>query len=234
MKNVRVGDRVEIVKDGTSTLLPPDTGYPEKLLLEDAGRTGTVIGLVASERGVVRVRWDPGSYRIFGDFVLGSSGRLETTDRGRVEMPSMESHIHSDFLRVVDRAGPEPGSVDEAPTPLRDVEARLREVALTVGPLPVTSALTHPSGALHYLGREAAGTRPGMTLRRLWRAVVGLRLADRKRCFHEMREYMVASMPAVTAMDASMRAILRAARKWDIPARRARRIFDEGRQRHWE
>lgn len=103
-RGIRKGDRVRIRDDGTSTLCPPDTGYPQKLLLEDAGRTGTVIGF-GRTGDILQVEWDPGSYRIYDDLVLGESGRLEVRDKGRVDLGSIKSTIHSSYVQLVGRPG---------------------------------------------------------------------------------------------------------------------------------
>ena len=105
MKKIKAGDRVRITKDGTSTLFPPETGYPQKLLLEDAGRTGTVTGFSKTDKAVLRVKWDAGSYRIYDDIVLGASGELEVRDKGRADIESIEACIHSDFVEVISTPG---------------------------------------------------------------------------------------------------------------------------------
>ena len=204
MKKFKTDDRVRIIKDGTSTLFPPDTGYPEKLLLEDAGRLGTVTGLSKKDKAVVRVKWDPGSYRIFGDFVFGASGHLEVADKGRVDRGSIESDIHADFIEVV--TIPSKG----APAP--------QEPQLS----PVGAAPSSP--------RES---RIGLIVRGVWRRFFGLSLSQKTQCYREMRDFVDASIAAAGGMAARQRAIFRAAEKWGISWKVADRIFEEGRQKGW-
>ncbi len=205
MKKFKVGDRVRITKDGTSTLVPPDTGYPQKLLLEDTGRMGTVTGFSKMDKAVLRVKWDPGSYRIFDDFVLGASGQLEVHDKGRVDIGSIESVIHSDYVDVVNSPGTSASTSQESQLP------------------PVAAA---PSGTEEsHMVSIASG---------IWRRVFGLRLAQKKECYREMQDFVNASMSATNGIDARTRAIFRAAEKWGISWKRARQIFDEGRQKNWK
>ena len=204
MRRVRVGDRVRIIKDGTSTLLPPDTGYHEKLLLEDTGRSGTVVGFSKSDKRIARVEWDAGSYRVFDDFSLGPSGRLEVRDRGRVHMGPIESEIHSDFIEVI---GP---ATRERTKPSKSDRT--------------TTAAT---------SSEAEGGRGPSTLTRLRRMFIGLSTEEKKDCYREMRRFCDASVPATSGVDARIRAVLRAGEKWGISVKRANRIFAEGLQNGW-
>jgi hypothetical protein len=190
---------VRITKDGTSTLFPPETGYPQKLLLEDAGRTGTVTGFSKTDKAVLRVKWDAGSYRIFDDFVLGASRHLEVRDKGRVDIGSIEADIHSDFVEVVSSPGTPAISAQAAPVAVPEVEAG-QEKSLVSG---------------------------------LRRKFFGLSTPERKQCYKEMMEFVHASMPAASGIDARMRATLRAVEKWGISVKRADDIFKEGQQEGW-
>jgi len=205
MKKIKVGDRVRIMKNGTSTLLPPETGYSQKLLLEDTGRIGTVTGLSKTDKKVVRVKWDPGSYRIFDDFVLGSSGHLEVRHKGRVDIGSIESNIHSDFIKVVSTLS--------------------SSVPLTQESRPSSLLAEQPSGA-----REIPH---GTFFSMVWRKVFGLSLAEKKQCYREMREFVDASMPVTIGIRATSEAAFRAADKWGISLRRANAIFNEGIRQEW-
>jgi len=203
MKKFKTSVRVRIIKDGTSTLFPPDTGYAEKLLLEDAGRLGTVTGFSKKDKAVVRVKWDPGSYRIFGDFVLGASGHLEVTDKGRVDIGSVESDIHSDFIEVV-------------------------AVPAMSGPTPQRSQSPTPSAV-----STTRKSRPGLIISRIRRTIFGLRLAEKQQCYREMRAFVDASIAVADEMAARQRAIFRAAERWGISWKVADRILDEGSQKCW-
>jgi hypothetical protein len=199
MKKIKVGDRVRITKDGTSTLFPPDTGYPQKLLLEDAERTGTVTGFSKMDKAVLRVKWDAGSYRIYDDMVLGRSGHLEVRDKGRVDIGSIDTNIHSDFVEVVNTPGGSALRTQSSPDGVPQVE----------------------DGQKRSIGSG------------IWRKVFGLSLWERKQCYKEMMEFVYASMPAASGIDARMRATLRAVEKWGISVKRADQIFKEGQEQGW-
>lgn len=199
MKKIKAGDRVRITKDGTSTLFPPDTGYPQKLLLEDAGRTGTVTGFSRSDKAVLRVKWDAGSYRIYDDLVLGASGHLEVRDKGKVDIKSIETDIHSDRVEVLSSPG----------TPATGGQAAV------------------------VAGSDVETAQQKSLLSGLRQKIFGLSLPERKQCYKEMMEFVRASMPAASGIDARMRATLRAVEKWGISVKRADDIFKEGQQQGW-
>ncbi|HTP29947.1 MAG TPA: hypothetical protein VMK12_30360 [Anaeromyxobacteraceae bacterium] len=85
-----VGDRVRFNPDAPGTA----TAEGQKVLLR--GHTGRVVRLEGSE--AVVVKWDPGTYELYGDLLFGPEGMTPVTAVSAV-LGSFDAWVHPDHLR---------------------------------------------------------------------------------------------------------------------------------------
>jgi len=97
-KKFSKGDRVRYCRrDWPARYGSQQTGSSEGILV-DYGKEGTIVD---SGRSMATVRWDSGSYRIYKDIVLDSSGKLQVVDKGYAHINSFTTQIHTSLIEKI-------------------------------------------------------------------------------------------------------------------------------------
>jgi hypothetical protein len=91
-----VGMRVRIGSPMAGTAKPDETGLPSEVIL-DPGLTGTIIATTSDEQP--RIRWDPGTCRIYGDLDLST---MQFVARGSLKHEGFECSLHKGYLQVLE------------------------------------------------------------------------------------------------------------------------------------